>query len=393
MLHFQISSCTRLKARNVPLFRRCYSSIRNPLRVLFCGSDEFSISSLRALHNLQKSTNDASAFASIDVICRPGKRTGRGLKKICELPIKSVAEELLLPLHQIDTFTDWNPPPYNLIVAVSFGLLVPLRIIHGAEHGGINVHPSLLPDLRGPAPLQHALLAGDKYTGVTIQTLSGNGFDKGQVLVQTPHPGVEIPECCSYSGLLELVQPLAAEMLCKYIYNTYLDSEDHHKETVPSANALQSHSTLRRAPKITPADREIDWENWTAKDMVLRERVLRRLWTTIKPRDGKKVRRVILEDFELLPDFDTVNKSTSTKPSVDPGMKQRNLSATAVDQSPSEHYCGYTIDGLPLQTYVDGDSLIIVTKPDNQAVRIKNATIEGYRKNPASSICSLGTKN
>lgn len=82
MIHLQIP--TRLLARHVTRSRRCYSSSRNPLRVLLCGSDEFSIAGLRALHNLHQSTNDPSVFASIDVVCRPGKRTGRGLKTIRE---------------------------------------------------------------------------------------------------------------------------------------------------------------------------------------------------------------------------------------------------------------------------------------------------------------------
>lgn len=90
---------------------RCHSSgtieAREPLRVLFCGSDEFSIASLRALHELHQ--QDRSIIASIDVVHKPGKRTGRGLKTIKEVPIRKVAEEeLLLPTHVINTFTGWQ---------------------------------------------------------------------------------------------------------------------------------------------------------------------------------------------------------------------------------------------------------------------------------------------
>jgi len=67
------------------------------------------------------------------------------------VPIKQVATALGLPIHQIDTFTGWQPPspngkPFNLIVAVSFGLLIPARIINAARYGGLNVHPSMLPE-------------------------------------------------------------------------------------------------------------------------------------------------------------------------------------------------------------------------------------------------------
>jgi methionyl-tRNA formyltransferase len=64
------------------------------------------------------------------------------------VPIKSVAgKELDLNVHQIDTFTGWTPPqPFNMVVAVSFGLLVPPRILNAAKYGGLNVHPSMLPE-------------------------------------------------------------------------------------------------------------------------------------------------------------------------------------------------------------------------------------------------------
>lgn len=106
----------------------------NPLRILFCGSDEFSIASLKALHD--EHLKWPNRVASIDVVCRPGKRVGRGLKEIREgvlymhvcnkdfvqvqlayymddfanttVPIKKAARNLSLPIHEIDTFTGWT---------------------------------------------------------------------------------------------------------------------------------------------------------------------------------------------------------------------------------------------------------------------------------------------
>lgn len=68
----------------------------------------------------------------------------------CTVPIKDMASELNLPTHEIATFTGWTPPVYgdesmSLVIAVSFGLLVPPRILNLATYGGMNVHPSLLP--------------------------------------------------------------------------------------------------------------------------------------------------------------------------------------------------------------------------------------------------------
>ena len=152
-----------------------------PLRILFCGSDDFSSASLRGL--LEEQRRDPELIASIDVLCRPGKPSGRSLKNIREgtspqstylvtnltmvVPIKAVAQELGLVIHERDTFTGWDVraaeftfeqetdylqlpkpqnEPINLIIAVSFGLFVPPRILRSAEYGGLNVHPSLLPE-------------------------------------------------------------------------------------------------------------------------------------------------------------------------------------------------------------------------------------------------------
>ena len=93
-----------------------------PLRILFCGSDSFSIASLRKLYNHHQTHK--KLIASIDVVCRPGKRVGRGLKHIREgvlpwllhsldsyfakVPISEAAKQLRLPLHEIDTFDCWK---------------------------------------------------------------------------------------------------------------------------------------------------------------------------------------------------------------------------------------------------------------------------------------------
>ncbi|RMX79403.1 hypothetical protein D0867_16483, partial [Hortaea werneckii] len=170
-----------------------------------------SIYSLIALYELQQRRGDK--VSSIDVICRPDKRTGRGLKQISEVPIKGIASELELGLHQIDTFNNWQPPkPFDLIVAVSFGLLVPARLINGAKYGGLNLHPSLLPDLRGPAPIQHTLLRHRASTGITLQTMHPTRFDHGMILDQEEAP---VPPHSTPEDLVDMLGPLGARMLAK----------------------------------------------------------------------------------------------------------------------------------------------------------------------------------
>ncbi|KAK4496107.1 hypothetical protein PRZ48_012086 [Zasmidium cellare] len=264
----------------------------DPLRVLFCGADEFSIYSLQAVRDLQR--RKPECISSIDVVCRPDKRVGRGLKKIqegaqtksttCEIvtltdaftvPIKSTAKTLDLPIHQIDTFTGWSPPsPVDLIIAVSFGLLVPSRILKSATWGGLNVHPSLLPDLRGPAPIQHALLKGRKFTGVSLQTMHPTRFDHGVVLAQTKRPGVEIAEEATPEALVHSLGKLGAEMLVKGI------EDGLFVDPVPFVDVKHEEEKAEHGPKILPEDRHIDWSTWTADRILRYDRVLGRLWDT-----------------------------------------------------------------------------------------------------------------
>jgi len=274
-------------------------------------------------------------------------------------------------------------------VAVSFGLFVPPRILRLAEYGGINVHPSLLPDFRGPAPLHHVLLAGRKYTGITIQTLSEVGFDRGRILAQTPPPGLEIPnpDSCTYPELLEFIKPLAGDMLSKFVQNTYLGSHDQDAYRVP-----MDIGDVMHAPKITTDDRKVLWKSWSAQDMLRRDRVLGRLWTTIYDTDEsakQELKRVIFEDLELLPDV----------PSM-PGDPREVLS--------NESGAYYRVRGIPRNIYRQGNSIIIETYPgckypscklhgcksgpSCKFVRINSVTIEGRNKQDASALLSFGTK-
>jgi methionyl-tRNA formyltransferase len=200
------------------------------------------------------------------------------------VPIKPLATSLSLPLHQIDTFTNWTPPPStttnqppNLIITVSFGLLVPARILKSASHGGLNVHPSLLPDLRGPAPLQHALLRRREFTGVSLQTMHPTKFDHGVVLAQTPPVG--IAEGATPGDLLEMLGPMGAELLVKGIeYALFVPPLRDVSGETETAGFSKCPNPVH-APKIAPADREINWASWTADEILLRDRALGgRLW-------------------------------------------------------------------------------------------------------------------
>ena len=312
-----LRSSTRQRCKSVVnLSRRALTrsissqKTREPLRILFCGSDDFSVVSLKAIH--EEHEKNLESVASIDVVCRPGKRVGRGLKTIREgtspatteplqsaksvsAPIAKVARNLSLPVHEVDTFTGWTPPtprgsPINLVIAVSFGRLVPPRILDGAKYGGLNIHPSMLPDFHGPAPMHHTLLNHCCRTGITLQTMHPEQFDQGSILDQTPFPGFE-HGCSTTSELSSVMAPLGAEMLVRGIKNSIFVPPYELKGW--ERDGLKG---LRRpAPKITPEDSHLDWQTWTAEEILRKQRIIGPLWNILKPPSvtGSRERRVI----------------------------------------------------------------------------------------------------
>ncbi|KAJ4294555.1 Methionyl-tRNA formyltransferase [Kalmusia sp. IMI 367209] len=233
-----------------------------PLRILFCGSDDFSIPSLHALSRAQREVPEL--IESIDVVHRPAKRTGRGLKTLREVPISRAASQEHCASHVIDTFTGWTPPSrVDLIIAVSFGLFVPPRILNLAKYGGLNVHPSLLPDLRGPAPIQHALLKSREFTGISIQTLHPSEFDRGIILAQTPSPGIRIPSWASFEDLNTLLADEGADMLVNVLKS---------RAFVPPLKDVgwykDSGGPVDHAEKILKGHRQVDFLTATMQEIL-----------------------------------------------------------------------------------------------------------------------------
>ena len=274
----------------------------SPLRILFCGADDISITSLRALH--REAQDHPQNVKSIDVVCRPGKPSGRGLKQIKHPPIKDVANELRLPVHQIDTFTGWNllrcedgtTTGIDLIIAISFGLKVPPRILDGSTHGGINLHPSLLPSFSGPSPLHWIIMTGQTRHGVTLQTLHPTKFDAGVIIDQTPAPGLVIDHHTQSSDgsnglqrLRLLSGRMAAEMLVKAIRTRSFARSDNGLHSL-SANTY----TASYAPKI---DRKLSCVDFQEMGYMKITRMLQSvppLWVEAQKIDGTSISPVMI---------------------------------------------------------------------------------------------------
>ncbi|CAK7226846.1 Methionyl-tRNA formyltransferase [Sporothrix curviconia] len=379
-------------------------------------------------------------IASLEVVVRPAKRTGRGRTTIVESPVKILATQLGLPVHERDTFTGWSPPlpndsgspgtAINMIVAVSFGLFVPKRLLRAARYGGLNVHPSLLPDLHGSAPIEHAVLLGRPRTGVTVQTLDETTFDGGRRLLQGPvvdsmptrtDVGLPLPPRCTAADLHALLAPLGANLLVEVLrQGLYLP--EHADLNVAAPPSLSSSSSSTRfepapAPKLTKADQQVPWQGQTAADIDRRARALGELWTQMEllptkkekkekkeNKDSKaglpKIKRAIFDKVDLVAFPDSLCAVLKARGRVPPEIT-RDVdglqTATFVQEHGSE--TPHRIMRLPFA--VDGESIVVPVGVDldddgrsrSSCLRIGSIRVEGEKtKAAARAMAAFSSK-
>ncbi|CZS98500.1 uncharacterized protein RCO7_04151 [Rhynchosporium graminicola] len=359
-------------------FRSANKKTCKPLRILFCGSDEFSIASLDKLY--LKHTREPEFIKSIDVLCRPGKPTGRSLKTIRDVPIKAFAQKRGLTVHEIDTFTGWELPrpdneSINLIVAVSFGRFVPPRILNAVEYGGLNVHPSLLPDYRGSAPLQRMLIKDEGMCGVTLQTLDSKTFDHGLILGQKELPYE--PGTMTFQTLLDKVTPEATKLLIHGIKRRCFMPPLIELRTPRSKEYDLDPDRLNHASKITPADKRIYWQIKSAdEDLPKRHRALGRLWTRalVSPTKSK---RLIFHDIEGIRRPDALIESSE---------KAQSRGEDRLLENHREKTVHFFVEDQELHDPIlyceDGQAVIFRTP--RRAIRVKRITVEGGKEMDAS---------
>jgi len=155
------------------------------MRIVFFGTPEFAVASLRALL--------AGPFTVAGVVTQPDKAQGRSRSKLLPPPVKLVAQAHALPVLQPERpsgdrfLTSLHRLEAELGVVVAFGHILKREVLTLPRLGMINVHASLLPRFRGAAPIQHAILAGESETGISIMQME-EGLDTGPVLYQVPTP-------------------------------------------------------------------------------------------------------------------------------------------------------------------------------------------------------------
>lgn len=149
-----------------------------PLNIIFTGTPDFAAQHLQALID--------SPHNVIAVYTQPDKPAGRG-KKLQASPVKQLAEQHQIPVYQPkslrkpETQAELTALHADVMVVVAYGLILPQAVLDAPTYGCLNVHGSLLPRWRGAAPVQRAIWAGDKQTGVTIMQMDA-GLDTGDML-------------------------------------------------------------------------------------------------------------------------------------------------------------------------------------------------------------------
>jgi methionyl-tRNA formyltransferase len=155
-----------------------------PLKIVFAGTPEFAAEALQGLF--------LSEHQVVAVYAQPDRPAGRG-RKLVHGPVKQLAIAHQVPVHQPKSLKDQAEQAKlaelgaDLMVVAAYGLLLPQAVLDTPRLGCINIHASLLPRWRGAAPIQRAILAGDRETGITIMQMEA-GLDTGPMLYRVKCP-------------------------------------------------------------------------------------------------------------------------------------------------------------------------------------------------------------
>ena len=214
------------------------------MRILFMGTPDFATVSLKAL------LSDAQ-FTVVGVLTQPDKPKGRHMT-LTPPPVKVMAMENSIPVWQPETLRDGAIADLlcqlapDAIVAVAYGKLLPEYVLNYPKYGCVNVHGSLLPAYRGAAPMQRAIMAGEKTVGVTTMKMA-KGMDTGDMYLKAEMP-------LTTEDNFETVHDKLADMGAQILVHTLKGLEEGTVKPHP-----QDESKATHAAKIEKADCLLDF--------------------------------------------------------------------------------------------------------------------------------------
>ena len=207
------------------------------MKIVFFGTPDFAATSLKHIYN--------QGFEIVGVVTAPDKPAGRGQKTQMSA-VKIAAQHLNLPLSQPtnlksesfqNQLKEWNP---DLGVVIAFRML-PESVWNFPSLGTVNLHASLLPDYRGAAPIQHAIINGESFTGVSTFFLK-HAIDTGDIIDQLK---VEIPNSMNAGSLHDELMIRGSELMVKTLHK--IEEFGLNTPTTPQNNKGLSN---KLAPKI-----------------------------------------------------------------------------------------------------------------------------------------------
>lgn len=213
------------------------------MKILFMGTPDFAVPCLDILVS--------NGFDVCGAVTQPDKPKGRG-RKLTPPPVKEYAISKNIPVYQPQTLKDGefenvlDELKPQLIAVVAYGKILPEYILDFPEYGCVNVHGSVLPKYRGAAPIQWAIINGDKTTGVTTQYMK-MGVDTGDIIFTDE---TEILPDETYGELYTRLSQSGAKLLLKTV-NAIKDG------TAPRTEQDESEAT--HAPMLTKETGHIDW--------------------------------------------------------------------------------------------------------------------------------------
>ena len=154
------------------------------MKIIYMGTPDFAVGPLKAIID--------AGYEVTAVVTQPDKPKGRS-DRLIPSPVKEVAVEHGIPvlqpvrLRNPESIEELSSYPADIIVVAAFGQILPREVLNMPRFGCVNIHASLLPHLRGASPIQHAILMGDKESGVTIMQMD-EGLDTGDILLQERIP-------------------------------------------------------------------------------------------------------------------------------------------------------------------------------------------------------------
>ena len=215
------------------------------IKIIFAGTPDFSVAPLKALIN--------AGYDVVGVFTLPDRPAGRG-RKLTPSPVNACALENNINVYQPEKLKGGDEQQTlinlkaDLMVVVAYGIILPQIILDAPRLGCINIHASLLPRWRGAAPIQRAILAGDKQSGITIMQMD-IGLDTGNMLLKKI---LEIEEGETGSSLHDRLSVMGADVLMEALPKIINQTVESEKQD----DALSNY-----AKKLNKKEALIDWSN------------------------------------------------------------------------------------------------------------------------------------